>query len=442
VSPPPVSPPPPSSGGAPTPKAFAGVSLQDGYTGTVDFKCSAFLGTLDMKGAPSSGIAQNDPYQYSSYPSGAQYGGQISVTSAFTWNAGSINAGPLATKNAFLNLMPTATGIAAPLNGGTVNLGSTVTTLGNETTQTGSTFTIRRGIYHLLLDSGFVAAAFGTLVCKADPIAQIIVDGVGKTGTSSSINVEAKGKAEITCDRADGNTTLATVKITEGSTTKTASFENSGTTTIHDRTSLQIGETAAKKGSSYLQVTAGAKTVLEAGSKITCVDEATVRIGKGTFEVQPITVDGVEPENQPEAVIDTTGVLLDSGLKTGLSLNTEATLTMPGSQYGKLRVKGDFYWIGEVKLALARDTTRSDQLIVTQDITVSRDFAKLTLRWGNQARELQAPPATWVPIRCVTGSAALPKDDFILLPPLPLSRELTVKLTENQDQVEVKLKAK
>jgi len=146
----PVSPPPPPTS-PPSPPVFAqadcyvtssdpnqsvvrtynGVHVLAGYTGTVDFKVSTFVGHLELRGG---NIAQNDAF----YATAG--GGHLAVTVHLDWTGGTLNSGPTA---GWVHLVG-ATGMIDPGVTGTLKLGST-TSLQTSDTDGAAALTIESG---------------------------------------------------------------------------------------------------------------------------------------------------------------------------------------------------------------------------------------------------------------------------------------------------------
>jgi hypothetical protein len=134
---------------------FAGMHLLAAYEGTVELRRDVAVGTLDLA-APDAAIWQNDPATVSQGDAGT-----LTVTAALTWTAGTLNSGSVPGTVA---LAATATGLAAPLDGVSVSLGSKVQLLGNSTTQTGSTLEVQDGTFNLTNSQvGFEVASFAAL---------------------------------------------------------------------------------------------------------------------------------------------------------------------------------------------------------------------------------------------------------------------------------------
>ena len=89
-------------------RTYNGVHLLAGYTGTVDFQVSSFVGVLELR---SGKIAQNDAFFTT------MGGGQLSVTQSMTWTGGAFNSGKI----------DPSTGVYVPPPAGKLNLlGNTV----------------------------------------------------------------------------------------------------------------------------------------------------------------------------------------------------------------------------------------------------------------------------------------------------------------------------
>ncbi len=141
-SPPPPPPPPPviaqancyitsSDPNESIVRTYNGVHVMAGYTGTVDFKVSTFVGNLELRGG---NIAQNDAF----YASAG--GGHLAVTVHFDWTAGILNSSSTA---GWVHLVG-ATGIIDPGDGNTVGLGSTLS-LEKNTSDLGADVTLGDG---------------------------------------------------------------------------------------------------------------------------------------------------------------------------------------------------------------------------------------------------------------------------------------------------------
>ena len=131
-------PPPPAS--PPAVADYYGVRLLEPYTGTVKLLQSANIMQLDIANGK---LNQADPLTMNVPVPLQPSAGKITVTQRMGWTGGSINVGgPMA---GLLDIGKAATATIAPKNNGTVTTNDTITLLGNDVSQTGSTTTQQGG---------------------------------------------------------------------------------------------------------------------------------------------------------------------------------------------------------------------------------------------------------------------------------------------------------
>ncbi len=359
VPPPPLSPPPP-----PMPIA---------YGGTVTLSNSFSVGTLEVE---CGNISQGS----STVTSGN--GTTLTITSSLDWTGGTLNSNTVA---GTIALAPGATGVAEPSEtnpgiNGTVKLGSTLL-LGTAAAQIGCELTFLSGTYTLTSGAGIISENLAQFILKGTPYKVLTIDGTQASGPL--ISVKKGSTALVTSMRLPNDEQLATIQV-KGHDDSGTAFANGGTTRITNRTELDLVPEAGESSFYFQEEEEEAVTELEARSQITLHKYGTVSIRKGTLAIRTLLSDG---NNQADATIKTDQTPVNAnepdGLKSGLTLGKDATLTMPGGYFSKLKVIGDFLWNGTVNLALSRTSSGSD--LITADNAVRPDMitSVLNLRWAN-----------------------------------------------------------
>lgn len=393
---PPVSPPPPAHPG----DVFNSIKLEGGYSGSVVLARDLQVNILQVG---SGYLAQK--YDYDLTASGNTHAGDLTVSGDFLWTGGSMNAGPRApTYNSLIvpgtfNLAATATGLAQPTDGGTVELGYSVVMQGDEASQTGSTLSMTGGTFEMHNATSILAEGYSTLNLiaisydTADPVPSLKIDGVDNT--EANVKVAPKAKAVVTSTRGSGDPDNVGTAIVTGK--KGGTFENSGATEITNRTTLQINSSPADENGDYTQKAAANQgqvvpaTTLETGSAVSCGTVASsfiVETGKLNITNRTpggsATVDGI-------AVITARDVALWAG----------AVIDMLGTRYNTLRIEGKFGYMGEIRMQISTTQDKADLIQVTGKITVTKTTAKLTLNWGNPNTTLTLYQRNWLLIESV-----------------------------------------
>jgi hypothetical protein len=361
--------------------------LQGGYTGSVEVARDLQVNILQVH---SGYLAQR--YATDLYTSGNTHAGDFTVSGDFLWTGGGIQYGPRAPVHngeivpGKFNLAATATGLAEPTNGGTVQLGSTVTLLGNESTETGSTLSMIGGKFDVYRGQ-FVVAAFSHLFLiskMADPLkATVTITDKGGTQTPAMLDVNANGTATVTTDREPGAADTPGEKTFVGKRVG-GIVTNHGKVDINSRSVLILADAGgALGGGVYQQQTQphnpsapanpAPTTRLETDSEIRCLGElSSITFTTGTLEV-PRRIVGGDPAAGDEAVLTAEVVWLKEAAST----------TMPGTWYNRLKIVGDFMYDGEFRTAISRTSTKCDHIVATGEVIVTENKAKLTVRWGN-----------------------------------------------------------
>lgn len=382
---------------------YAGLHLVNGYDGVITFQSDTSFGVYEQTCGTTTG--GSNPLT-------------TTVTGTLTWTGGTINSHP--TVAGAFNLAAGATGLIAPTNGGTVDLGSTLTLLGNEEEEEGSTLTVKRGTVNLNNGDGFRVMPLSrlNLQAKSGPTGFVKLKGV-KQGLDKPVIVSENATWVVETDgRAAGDTSPSTVLLEMAGV---GVFGNQGITTVRDRTELLIrGAGDADGGYSQFDKNT-AVTNLEAGSMISTFGGRNVVINRGTLNIQTLEVNGQPVAVQPAAIIS--NVDQNGNRGTALIMMEDTILKMGGARYNRLLVRGDFETDGETRLAVSRTSDESDKVIVTGDVTMAPTRAKLTLRWGAPAAPLTVPvPTVWLLIES-TGEGkkvkSLPNADRITYPSDP-----------------------
>lgn len=389
--------PPPSSVGS-----FAGVHLLSGYTGTVDFHESAYVGTFELA---SGTVAQSDPTQIAL----GYGGGQISVTSTFTWTGGNLNSGSNCPYLGYFNLLPGAVGTATPTADaatvdGAVDVGSTITLLGDDTTQTGSTLTLGEGSYTFNSQVDLEVKGWSHLKINApvlppgkrpDGKIELTQNGEKKDLTQSAKEngvVVVDTKAVCTIDtggaRNYSNRLLAPVEF-NGVVPKVTNY---GTLAISDYVKVQFipstGETGAGGGLVQKLWPVGNGTFIgnqkfsiEAGCEIECQGSTSVDLdGFGDFNLTERTnAEGVPLAEQDEIVITAMGAA------KGLYVHRNITMKhVNGNAAIPVYIKGTFYCDGWIEMYAGRDTVtrygQSDLIKVKKQVVFGLN-AEIDVSW-------------------------------------------------------------
>ncbi len=403
-----------SPAGAPT---FNGVHLIHGLSGgdsvptpmgywdTVTTKGNYTLGALTVE---CGYIRQDDPVGMNPQVPLLQFAGTLTITASLSWTGGTLNSNSVP---GFINLAPGATGVAEPsftnpwING-TVTLGSTLRLMGNDVSEMGSTMSLVGGVYNVFR-SDIIAEAYSSLfLIAADDgetqpktlKAKIIIDG--GQHTTGNVEVKPKSKAVISTSRDNDDNPLEPGYVTID--TKKGEFKNSGTTEIVSSSQLQLGNVNDDVGGGYyVQDSAGQTasmplTTIETGSTIACQgNKGELTIKAGRFEVTNRLISGQPTDDRTVRVVATKGFHLWEG----------ATINMGGVRFNTLQIDGgDFYFFGEVRLAIASSADQGDKIMVAGDVYVNKDTAKLAFRWGDPLDFMKARWREWLLIQSSNGT--------------------------------------
>jgi hypothetical protein len=422
VPPPPVSPPPPPVHAG---DVFNSFTSQDGYAGSVELGRDLQVNLLEWN---SGYLAQKNATDL--YQSGNTHAGDLTVSGEFLWTGGGINYGPRAPVHngnivpGKFNLAATATGLAEPTNGGTVQLGSSVTLVASSS-DSGSRLDMLRGAYEIWAGNGLTAENKSNLIMKAEQgaVGKLILKGKTNGGQGDwRVLVHEGATAEVTTTRPAESEQQGTVELDPGEGQGGTFFFTSGTTTIHNRTVLLLKATGVD-GSGNFRQSAGV-TNLQAGSHISTEGKGSVSVFAGSFLVKNLMAGTSPAAVQPDAVVTA---------PDGMLLSLDATLSMPDPKFNTLLVNGEFTSFGTVELAIGRSVNQSDNVVATKDIFLSNS-SSLSLRWADPtAGPRRDPGSTWPLFTSVLekvagtpGSVTFPSE------PEPLHFDLSLSADEKQ----------
>jgi hypothetical protein len=436
---------------------FAGVHLLVGYTHRVTNQTGDLLvGTFNMHGgtlrqADSELMDRTDPPEV--WPIDWVEGPGVTALTVrdwFSWTGGTINDGDLAGE---LNLAPTASGLAEPVDGGTVQIGSTFTLQGDLPSQTGSTLEMKGGNFDVLRGDGFVAEGGSSLyltclvvppliLVPPAPVAKLSINGKESADPSKDlVRVKAGATAVVRCLRPENNSAQATLTVTHAG--GSPRVVNDGTLTITNLTNLKMERNAAVANSTGTY-SSGGTTNIQAGSGIYCTGDGGASILGGTLNITPLTnSSGVPLPEQPEAFV----YAPDATTQAALHLGTDSVLDMPpgdkltAGRYNRLRVTGKMNVLGEIKLAMANVLlAQCDNIVVTGDVFLSANSSKLTLRWGSEDGYLD-PGTIWRLIESENGTVtSMPAAARITVPPDDTFNHTKVVVEQSLDQKVVRAK--
>jgi hypothetical protein len=277
---------------------YLGVQLLSTYTSEITLTQSASITSLDVR---SGKIKQNDTVSLANN-AGA---GTITVMQGLNWIGGTINSNTVAGN---LDLYYGANGTIHP-DGGTVNLGSTLTLLGGAIPQIGSTLTVESGTVKVNRGDGFVVNMLCLLLVQpkaesdttaVDP--KVTLDGGPAPPVNGILTVKPGGKLLVKAKDRPANNVQPATFVVKGNNSKVNNF---GETEVRDRSFIQVSNSGA---AGYEQDQPNAdkplRTILEAGCGITCTVSSVIVIRKGTLELaERRGTNGVPEDEQPKIVI-------------------------------------------------------------------------------------------------------------------------------------------
>jgi hypothetical protein len=323
----------------------------------------------------------------------------LTVDFAFNWTGGTINDGDLAGQ---LNLAPGATGLAEPVNGGTVGLGSTITLLGNGSTQTGSTLELRDGTYSVLRGH-FEVEKHSTLINAPVPAAAGTGVSIKPDGTDAERTEDGSivNEGTVIFTSRGRNQSTVPAPMTMKGPGRRVTNTGSGVVRIESffKLTLEITEIPDEDVvTAYRQYLPDEHqpcvTWLEAGSQIVSEQNAQVRIEEGDLNIVPVFNGGVPyqgvdqvakitmgvPNGTPALVIGRTVVpsiiLGDPPLVWIARINfpqTDAAFTV-------LDVNGRIDCAGDLSMGLSRSTANASDFIKAREMIFGGD-TKVWLEW-------------------------------------------------------------
>jgi hypothetical protein len=376
---------------------------------------------------PGVGVRLPGPeYATDLYQSNYTHAGDFTVSGTFSWTGGGIQAGPRAPLNSGgnivpgkFNLAPTASGVAEPVGGGTVQLGSIVTLQGNEANQTGSTLDVKDGTYNFnnrhvsLRVNPFAALDFvlGAPVPKPpgeiDGVIRINHEKADPAAFDNQISIDHDAKATISPANRRTDRPIASLEITAPK----PRIINAGLLEIYDKTDLrfittnnELGEPHTGEGGGLTQRNDpghfNAQTVIEAGCSITCRQKTNVTIEAGEFVLK----DGPAPGSNPSEGFAQLPVTISSPDET----RADQTLVMQentlldhnthtaGGSLGRieLAVTGNVILDGTVKMYLHPAENKNDQINVTGYVSFTEP-SRLITYWFESTGTMRAVMQEW-----------------------------------------------
>jgi hypothetical protein len=403
---------------------FAGVHLLVGYTYRVTNQTGDLLvGTFNMHGgslrqADSELMDRTDPP--AEWPIDWVEGPGVTaltVDSTFYWTGGTINDGDLAGE---LNLAPGATGLAEPSEASpinwTVELGSRITLMSDNSTQSGSTLQSFEGIYNLKNGANFVITDRSSMHIKA-PVpkpthtdARVLFNADPVTHTVQSTGmIEAEGgELIIECDQQPRTSSLPALVQFKAAVPKL--LNTNGTVKIRDNSVVQFtpSEGDGDGGGIRHDGFSGPVTQIEAGCKVIGEQKTNVRIDCGSLELTALLNEQFEPVAvQPQIVISAPNADRALDVVSKLGRPEGRTVTVG------LKVEGVFGAAGE--LQFWADRTRGDADLITVTKRVIWDGAEIDAQWFASAGSSATAPTEWDLIR-VTSQAVGDKIEIDGLP--------------------------
>lgn len=368
------------------------------YTGTVALRESFPVGTLQV----GCGVIRQEDQQA---PTGSA--GVLTVKAELLWTGGTLNSNSTPGR---IDLAPGATGLAQPYAGApineTVQLGSELRLCGDETTQTGSTLTLKNGLYNLV--GGFFRAMAPSILTLA-PVPKvkppstpgtpsITLDNVGVT--DPTIKVDAESTLMVTTVGRVNNTDLVDVKVSGGG----AQVHNQGTVIIEEYTRLIMAKRPAANFAEYIQNRAilfdPPVTRLQAGSEIKFEDngdptKGCVNLVEG--ELLVCSVPNLSDEDQPKAAIKNESA---NPTAPALYVSPDAEVNFhPFHFYVTLAITGAVTCVGEMNLKADGTTSKNDKITATGLMTFQTGqglhVAKLNVRWRIASGGPPAADTVW-----------------------------------------------
>jgi hypothetical protein len=354
-----------SSASTSIPRVFNGVHLMPGYTGTVDFQVSTFVGVLELR---SGNIAQNDAFYQSAG------GGQLSVTQGMTWTGGNFNAGVDSMSGVDtppppgkLNLLGDTVSVFDLGANNTVALGSyvTLTNLNSAGTGAGAKLDILAGGSIILEGIAGMLAEGGSLCqAKAKPMAmELFVTPNNKRihPEGDFRTIKLKGAAEIVVLRA--NPAVA------GELT----FEMGDVSLLVEDGAFQVSQKVTAKITCKLSNAADAPTVLITGGGVRIENGSNLDVTSGLkmtggSVVTLARMDGpgkVSPTQGDSSIfgditISGGSVLMNFNLSQGVSNTDEGVLH---TTFAKLNIYGRLNWTGGTHIGYVNSALFDGDLI-------------------------------------------------------------------------------
>ncbi len=365
----------------PVVRTYNSIHLLAGYTGTVDFKVSTYVGILELRGG---NIAQNDAF----YATAG--GGHLTVRVHFDWTGGTLNSGPTA---GWVHLEG-ATGIIDPGDGNTVNTRSTLNLMKNASDVMAST-TQRRGFIDFLDGNGMIVGETCQVELKVKPIPagnpNAIVGYKGTQTTTGDLNrkyihVKKDAKVIVARDPEDANNPA----VAKGSSELPILIDG-GQLSLLENTDFSVFGSLNTCDSGLPAVTVYQKsgtTLVTNGSELFCGSGFSMLAGE--FQTIALTVVGVPIANQPDAVLHGDFSFNGGNLRLvyNLPMNDNSAST-----FGRLKIKGDMNYNGGTYHPRFNPTTRKADLIyvegdgkkmsIYQDARVSPN--RVTHNWTGSA---------------------------------------------------------
>jgi hypothetical protein len=413
---------------------FHGLTLLSTYPGEVDLRQSANVASLDVRAGK---IKQNDLATI-----GSGLAGTITVTTGLFWSGGTINSNTVAGD---LKLAPGAQGTAAPTNGGTVDLGSTLTLLGGSTL--GSLLNMYEGTFNINNGNGFVVEDHSLFRINApvpkqsDPPTidgKITINGKpNPPNDQGQVTVLQGAICEIVADDRPANNTLPAKVEFKGEKPR---LYNAGSVSIRDRAELRFIPTGKDEdgvdfdgaGGGLIQDTFNIgtpQTVVQAGCGIICQGKTRVAITDGALRLEE------ERENgQPVAIQDPIRIKA-AGDTVALDMGANATLTRDNTIPQvplTLNISGStksIECLGTIELYAEKGQYINDKILASGQV-VFGGAAKIGMKWFNNNGSLAPSGDWWTLIESTysdpNNTAAISGNPTFIYPPLNPPFELLV----------------